>query len=293
MPPRQPDAAPKFWQTVADLMEFRPDFVSVTYGAGGKDHSTSLDVMARLVREAPVQPIAHLTCVGEPIEKLTLAIERYLEAGVRTFLALRGDPPENDPYWSPGPGYLGSAVELIGLIRGIEKRIECENPAVRLLRAFKPLTIAVATFPTGNPGSATSREQEIENLLRKEEAGADFAITQLFWRAEDYLSFVADASERGVTIPIVPGIMPATDIGRVYRTQELLGVAAPAELVRLLEGASSPEHAYDLGIEFGANLVRDVLAGGAPSIHGYTYNKSGPILDVLAAAGVTSRFVVA
>lgn len=290
MPPRRPDAAPNFWRTVDDLMTYRPDFVSVTYGAGGKDHLTSLETMTRLVRDTPVQPIAHVTCVGSPREQLAEIIRGYLRVGVRTFLALRGDPPFDQPNWTPSPEHVASACELVAIIREVEAE-ECgTSPAAKLRHAFKPLTICVATFPNGNPAAGTTPDQEVARLLEKQEAGADFAITQLFWDSQAYISF-RDAAERaGVTIPIIPGILPATDPARIRRNTELTGIEAPTSLLDLLDSAPTPEAMYERGVQFGSRLVREVLDAGAPGVHLYSFNKSGPVLDILGAAGVCSWY---
>lgn len=268
-------------------MAYRPDFVSVTYGAGGKDHSTSLETVSRLVRDTPVRPIAHLTCVGSPRDDLARIVESYLEAGVRTFLALRGDPPANDPDWTPGTNHVASACELITLMREVEARNVAESESAKLRNAFKPLTIAVATFPNGNPAAGTTAEQEAHRLLEKQEAGANFAITQLFWDPDCYGKFVAKARAIGVDIPIVPGLLPPSDPARIRRTTELTGIAAPTSILDFLESAPSPEATYERGIQIGARMLRELLEQGAPGVHLYSFNKSRPSLDLLEAAQIS------
>lgn len=288
MPPRRPHIAPNFWKTVDDLMAYRPDFVSVTYGAGGKDHSTSLETVARLVCDTPVRPIAHLTCVGSPRDDLARIVESYLDAGVRTFLALRGDPPANDPTWKPSPEHVASACELISLMREVEAENVARSSAARLRNAFKPLTIAVATFPNGNPAAGTTAEQEAYRLLEKQEAGANFAITQLFWDVECYGKFVEYARQIGVDIPIIPGLLPATDPARIRRTTELTGIEAPTSILDHLESAPSPEATYQRGVQIGARMLSELLEQGAPGVHLYSFNKSRPSLDLLEAANISS-----
>ncbi|NLI05152.1 MAG: methylenetetrahydrofolate reductase [Actinomycetaceae bacterium] len=290
MPPRRPNLAPKFWQTVDDFMTYRPDFVSVTYGAGGKDFSTSHETITRLVRETPVKPIAHLTCVGSPREELDQIIRDYLRVGVRTFLALRGDPPEDQPDWKPSAEHVSSAIELIHEIRRVEEE-ECRAaPSTRLRNAIRPLTIAVATFPNGNAAAGTTVDQEIQRLREKQDAGADFAITQLFWSADSYRTFLDLAERAGITIPIIPGILPGTSANRIRRTSELTGVPTPDELLTILDSAPNEEEAYRRGVEWGARLIIDVLDAGAPGVHLYSFNQSGPALDLLEAAGVSSWY---
>ncbi|WP_054952725.1 methylenetetrahydrofolate reductase [Flaviflexus massiliensis] len=294
MPPRRPDHAPKFWATVDRLMAFRPDFVSVTYGAGGKDSSTSFDVITKLVRHTPVQPIAHITCVGTSRDLIAETLTNYLNAGVRTFLALRGDPPVDEPDWTPSPDSLQSAVELVTAIRQLEAEACQNSPGAALRNAFKPLTIAVATFANGNPAAGTSVDDEVNRLLVKQAAGASFAITQMLWEAEPYATFVEKARRAGVHIPILPGLIPPVESRRLRRSAELSGIEAPHHLLEALEQAEleNPDveliesPAYWIGIEYGSNLAREVLEAGAPGLHLYTFNRAEPSLSLLHALGL-------
>ncbi len=286
MPPRSPRGTQKFWVTVAELMETQPDFLSVTYGAGGHNRDTAHGVTARLVRDTPVQPLAHLTCVGVSREETTRVIDQYLDSGVRSFLALRGDPPLDGR--GPCPTELRSSLELIALIRQREQA-RCSASTADMLRGvIRPLIIAVATFPAGNPAAGTSATQEVERLLLKQAAGATFAITQLFYQADTYMSFVESARAAGVQIPIIPGILPPTNSRRLRRVAELSGVQADTSLLDRLD-AATPERATAIGIEAGANLIRSVLEGGAPGVHLYTFNQSGINLDILAGAGLLGQ----
>ena len=288
MPPRKENLIKPFWDTVQRLLSVTPDFLSVTYGAAGQDRHSARDIVRSLVQDSPVQPIAHLTCVGTTATEVGEVVSDYLDAGVRTFLALRGDPPVGRPDWQPAPGGVSSATELVTLIRSIEAARCAQYPGAALRAAFKPLTIAVAAFPAGNPAAGTSPNQEVERLLVKQSAGASFAITQLFWETETYVNFLEKARSNGVTIPIVPGILPPTDIKRVNRMTELTGVVFPEYLRRRLESAQSVEEMYSVGVSLGARLARDLHDSGAPGIHMYTFNKAAPALDVLDAAGLVS-----
>lgn len=288
MPPRKENLIKPFWDTVQRLLSVTPDFLSVTYGAAGQDRHSARDVVRSLVQDSPVQPIAHLTCVGTTATEVGEVVSDYLDAGVRTFLALRGDPPVGRPDWQPAPGGVSSATELVTLIRSIEAARCAQYPGAALRAAFKPLTIAVAAFPAGNPAAGTSPNQEVERLLVKQSAGASFAITQLFWETDTYVNFLEKARSNGVTIPIVPGILPSTDIKRVNRMTELTGVVFPEYLRRRLESAQSVEEMYSVGVSLGARLARDLHEAGAPGIHMYTFNKAAPALDVLDAAGLVS-----
>ncbi|MGO1591635.1 MAG: methylenetetrahydrofolate reductase [Ancrocorticia sp.] len=281
MPPRKPESAPQFWSNVSELLESQPDFLSVTYGAAGQDRSTARHVVRQLVRDTPIQPIAHMTCVQASRDEVVSVVSDYLESGVRTFLALRGDPPANDPTWRPASDGVASATELVNLIRTLEQHRNVVQPGAALRAAFKPLTIAVATFPSGNPEVGTTPEQEIERLLLKQVAGADFAITQLFFEAEDYMSFTEKARAYGVTIPIVAGILVPTDPRRLARVAKLTKVLAPERLVQDLSQASDEADLYYRGLDHGATLAREILDSGAPGIHFYTFNKARPALDLL------------
>jgi len=286
MPPRRPDAAPRFWGTVERLIAARPDFVSVTYGAAGRDRASARSVVSRLVADTPIPPIAHLTCVGTSPGEVASVVSDYLDAGVRTFLALRGDPPAEDPHWRPEPGEVASATELVTLIRALERRRCEDHPGAALRAAVRPLTIAVAAFASGNPAAGTTPDQEVERLLVKQAAGASFAVTQLFWEADTYLTFVDRARACGVTIPIVAGLLPPTDPARLRRTQDLTGIEAPRRLLDALSHADTPEQATRIGIDEGARIARGVLDGGAPGLHLYTFNRARPSLDLLEALGL-------
>ena len=295
MPPRRPEAAPNFWETAQRLVAARPDFVSVTYGAGGGDRATSREVLATLLRGTPVLPVAHLTCVGASREDVSEVIDEFLEAGVRSFLALRGDPPRDEPDWRPSPDGVRSSVDLVRLLTQVDQRRVAADASAALRAATRPLTIAVATFPDGNPGAGTTRDQEVRRLLEKQQAGASFAITQFFYRAESYTGFVEAARSAGVTIPILAGILPTTEARRLRRVQELTGVVAPAGLLRDLDGLTTPDGAVDAeaqhehGIQYSAALAREVLDAGAPGVHVYTFNKHRPALDLLEHVGLSGR----
>jgi methylenetetrahydrofolate reductase (NADPH) len=285
-PPRRPDAAPRFWETAGALMATRPDFISVTYGAGGSDRTTARHVMARLVADAPVLPIAHLTCVGASAVNMREVIGEFLDAGTRVFLALRGDPPAGQPDWRPDPDGLSSAVELISLLREVDAERAARHPGDALRRAAHPLRVAVAAFPNGNPAAGTTRDQEVERLALKQHAGADFAITQLVYDATSYADFVTDARAAGVTIPILAGVVPATDPARLRTVARISGIEPPACLVEELEALADPQERHTLGIERSAEVARGMLAAGAPGLHVYTFNQHRPAIDLLREVGL-------
>jgi len=288
-PPRDVDLAPRLWATIRQLETARPDFVSVTYGASGRTRITSRALVRRILRETTLDPIAHLTCVGASRQDIATIVREFLDEGVRSFLALRGDPPAPGQGWVAHPDGLPTASELVTLLRTIEAERCADSPAQAVRARVRPLSIAVAAFPRGNHATGGTRAQDIEALLDKQRAGADFAITQVFYDAEAYLGLVAEARRAGVTIPIVPGIIPPTDPARLARTQELTGVPVPTELLALLAGTDDEAERHRRGIRFAVDLVNGVLDGGAPGIHLYTFNRHEAALDLLEGADLLVR----
>ena len=286
MPPRNPDAAPKFWTTATKLIATKPDFISVTYGAAGKDRDTARTVVSRIAKYTPTVPIAHLTCVGANTERLTAIVNEFLDEGIRSFLALRGDPPVNYPDWKPDAASLGSSDALISLIKEIEAQRCNAHPGDALRGTARPLTIVVAAFPGGNAAAGTTRAQEVQRLFEKQQAGAHFAITQLFYEPETYIDFVADARAAGVHIPIVAGVLPFTEPHRLRRTESLMGIKPPARLVEKLESFSSEQAQFEFGIEASVEFAQSVLAAGAPGLHIYTFNKYQAALSLLSGLGL-------
>ena len=209
---------------------------------------TTRALVRRLLRETSLNPIAHLTCVGTSREEITTIVGEFLDEGLRSFLALRGDPPTDQSDWEAHPDGLQTAGELVELLREIEAQRCADSPSQAVRARVRPLSVAVAAFPRGNHATGGTRAQDVASLLAKQEAGADFAITQVFFDAEDYLGIVAEAREAGVTIPIIPGIIPTTDPARLLRVQELTGVpvpqrpARPARLRRRRARPPSPGH---------------------------------------------------
>ncbi|MBL3686589.1 methylenetetrahydrofolate reductase [Leucobacter zeae] len=270
-PARSGAAALALGHAVQHLSAAGPDFISVTYGANGSNRDASLDLLKYLRDHTDALPLAHLTTVTEDRETLLAAVHAVMDAGVHDFLALRGDPPrgvgEDDPRVS---GSL-SALELTELIA----QARAERPAFTSVGRT-----AVAAYPNGHPLSR-SRAEDIEWLIAKQEAGAQFAITQLFFAAEEYLSFVSEAQSAGLTIPVLPGLMPVSTSGQLRKVAQLAGRPAPVELERELEEAGG--YAPELGVEHTVALAEELLAGGAPSIHLYTFNRHEQVLAVLRA----------
>lgn len=269
-PPRSPEHMGALLEAIDYLAKVNPDFISVTFGAGGSTTRDSLAVLEYIEKNTPTHPLAHLTCVGNSTEEATTLVRSFVDAGITQFLALRGDLPEDH---SAGIGDLPHAEDLVRLLDGLS------HTGSSIER------IAVAAFPNGHPDSA-SQEDDIHVLLRKQEAGATLAITQLFFEVEEYTNFVNAARSAGVTMAILPGIMPITSVGRLKRVLELTGEKAPDQLWQALEGQGDAAGQKRVGIEWAANLTKELRDAGAPGIHLYAFNQHETVLSVLEQAGV-------
>jgi len=292
-PPRTPAAEVALLDSLDHLVAAGPEFISVTYGASGSSKGASLDVLEKVL--AKTSAMAHLTCVGSSYDEAGRLIRDFLDAGVTSFLALRGDPPADSHEGEAFLGDLGSAGELVQLIHRIQAErahfTEVDIPGAhgaKRIAKGKKVTIAVAAFPNGHPRSR-SVEQDLDTLLAKEAAGANLAITQLFFHAEDYLRFVDQARAAGVTMRILPGIMPVLSPARLHRIVDLTDEMLPLPLLRRLEAEATPEGQAAVGIEHAIRLVNEVVTNDDDGVHLYTFNQHEPVLAVLRGAGLLER----
>ena len=269
-PPRSPEHMGALLEAIDYLDTVKPEFISVTFGAGGSTTRDSLAVLEYIENNTSTHPLAHLTCVGNSYDEIVELVSSFVAAGISQFLALRGDLPQGETAHS---GELPHAEDLVRLLTSVS------TPDSEIER------IAVAAFPNGHP-EAESRAADIEALKRKQDAGASLAITQLFFEVEEYSDFVSTARATGVTMPILPGIMPITSVGRLKRVLELTGERAPDALWQALEAQSTPEGQKKVGIDWAARLTRDLRDAGAPGIHLYAFNQHETVLSVLEKAGV-------
>ncbi len=290
-PPRSAAAELSLYGTIDRLVETGPEFISVTYGASGSTRETSLGVLRHLLT-TNVTPMAHLTCVGWTYEDATNVIREFLSVGLTSFLAVRGDPPAGTAEGTDFLGDLKSAGELVQLIHRVQNerapysQVDVPGfPSAKRISRGEQVTIAVAAFPNGHPRSR-SVQQDLDTLLAKEAAGANLALTQLFFHAEEYLNFVVLAREAGVTMRILPGIMPVVSPARVRRMIELTEEKMPETLYARLVAAETPERQYAVGIAHATELASELLAGGAPGLHLYTHNRHEAVIDVLDAVGI-------
>lgn len=293
-PPRSAAAELALYESLGDLVAAGPEFISVTYGANGSSRERSLAVLGRILEGSNVQPMAHLTCVGSSYAQASQLIREFLDAGVMSFLALRGDPPVGAVEHDNFLGDLGSAGELVQLIHRVQSERDPFSfhdvpgfPGAKRLASGTKVTIAVAAFPNGHPRSR-SIEQDLDTLLAKEAAGANLAITQLFFQADEFLGFVEKARAAGVTMRILPGIMPVVSSKRLARILELTGQAIPADLQRDLAAADGEAVQSEVGVRHATRLGADLLAGGASGLHLYTFNQHHPVLEVLRGVGLVN-----
>lgn len=273
-PPKNDAAEATLWDTIRELETTNPDYVSVTYGANGSNRDTAVELLHRLLNETSLLPLAHLTCVGNTADELAEIISELLDHGVRGILALRGDLPQTQTGPSePRAGSLNYAQDLIELIRRVEQRRSA------LLCAGK-VAIGVAAYPARHPESP-SIEHDVEVLLAKQRSGADFAITQVFFHADQYKDLVTRARRAGVSIPIIPGVMPLTSLRRVQRLGNLTGVEPSAKLLDDLGRADDAAQSRKIGVKATVDLARAALDAGAPGLHLYTFNEHAAALEVL------------
>ena len=265
-PPKTEEGLATLFETVAALKPLEPDYVSVTYGAGGATRDGTVEIAGRIRSEHGIEVMAHLSCVGETREGLAALLERFKESGITNVLALRGDPPRGDEDFEQPEGGLASAAELTGFIsEGWD------------------FTIGGACFPEVHP-EADDLAADLRYLKTKVDAGASFLITQLFFDNRVYWDFVEAARAAGIDVPIIPGVIPITSYGQVTRICELCDATIPPELDQAMRALGGHEDAEAmLGVAYAARQCDELLAGGAPGIHFYALNRAPGVRAVLSA----------
>ncbi|MFZ9940606.1 MAG: methylenetetrahydrofolate reductase [NAD(P)H] [Luteolibacter sp.] len=279
-PPRSETAWDELYETIRNLESLHPSFVSVTYGAGGTTRELTHDLVLRIKQTTSIPPVPHLTCVGHTREEITSILQRYAAAGVANVLALRGDPPKDQPDYDWSAGDFRHAADLVAFIREFNQSGVHPDP-----RGFG---IGVAGFPEGHPATP-NRMLELEHLKAKVDAGADYICTQLFFDNHDFLDFRDRCRIADIDVPIIAGIMPVTSLQGMKRMAELAaGARYPAKLIRSLNRASSsPESVERAGIHYAAEQCASLLNEGIDGIHFYTLNKSHATRQIFNSLGLT------
>lgn len=269
-PPKTPEATTTLFETVRQLQACRPSFVSVTFGAGGGTRDRTIELVTRIKQELGLEAMAHLTCVGSSRAEIRAILERLAAAGIENVLALRGDPPAGQTeFVKPADGF-GYASELIRFIRD-EGHDFC---------------IGAACYPEGHV-ECRDLELDLQHLRAKVHSGVDFLVTQLFFDNADYHAFVRRARSAGIRLPIVPGLMPITNVAQVQRFTQMCGARIPQELHRRLRVVEhDPAAVVATGVLWTAEQTRELLAQGVPGVHFYTLNKSSATLAVHASLGL-------
>ena len=258
-PPKDVEGEERLWAAIDGLKSINPDFVSVTYGAGGSTRDRSIRIAQEITQRTGISTVAHLTCVGSTRDELVAILHSYKEAGITSILALRGDPTGGPSApWTPTPGGFNHADEL-----------------VQLADEFGGFTIGVAAFPDGHPSSKGDFEKDVDVLIRKEELGATFATTQFFFESDRYSQLVEKLNARGSKLVIIPGILPVTNVKLLHRMADMGGTPIPTHIVEAFAKVENdPAAVRALGVEIATSLCQQLLAAGAPGLHFYTMNSS-------------------
>ncbi len=264
-PPKDSEGEVRLWDALQALESMAPEFVSVTYGAGGSTRNRTIGVTKEVTHRTKIPTVAHLTCVGSNRPELISILHMYRAAGIRGVLALRGDPVGGPRApWTPVSDGFTHADQL-----------------VQLIREFGGFDIGVAAFPDGHPSSDGDSKKDIDVLLRKERLGATFATTQFFFEVAKWEQLVSAMAARGSTMPIIPGILPITNVKQLHRMAELGGTPIPPRVSAAFAAVEDDAEAvHALGIELASQLCEELLIAGAPSLHFYTMNSSTATMEI-------------
>ncbi len=268
-PPRTDEGVRALFETVETLRPLGPAYVSVTYGAGGSTRQRTLELVKRLKRDSEVEAMAHVTCVGASRDEIAALLDEVADAGIQNVLLLRGDPPRGEATFVPHPEGFAHASELVGFVRSHPERWR--------------FCVGAAAYPEGHV-ETRDLGQDLRNLKAKVDAGADFLVTQLFFDNAKYFGFVDRARAAGIALPIVPGIMPFTNVEQVERFTAMCGASIPPPLRAAMEvRRDDPDSARELGVAYATLQCADLLRRGAPGVHFYTLNRSTSTRAILAA----------
>lgn len=264
-PPKNLEGEKRLFDTIDDLKSLNPDFVSVTYGAGGSTREKTLEWVTYIQKDDGITAMAHFTCVGASRDEIRSSLNTFYEKGIRNIMALRGDPPKGEGKFIPPADGFAHASELIAFIR--ETGLD--------------FSIGGAAYPEVHPEAKTS-EDDLKNLKKKVDAGTDFLVTQLFFDNRVYFKLIEDCKKIGINIPVIPGIMPITHFKQIEKFSAMAGTKIPDELVReLSQYKNEPEKLASASLRYSIKQVRELLDNGAPGIHFYTLNQSRAALEIL------------
>ncbi len=263
-PPKTDAGVEQLMKTVSDLAKFKPDFFTCTYGAGGSTRQRTMQVAQAVHQQLGLPVASHLTCVGATKDQLRTYLQAAWQSGIEHIVALRGDPPQGEYEFRAVEGGLSHANELVALIRS----------------EFPGFGIAVAGYPEVHQ-EAPSAEVDLANLRRKVDAGADIVVTQLFYDNEDYFRFRDACVASGIRVPIVPGILPVTNLAQIQRITKMCKAKLPQPFVEKLSERNDEAWQYEVGVDFARVQVQELLRSGAPGIHFYVLNKSGATSRIL------------
>ncbi len=263
-PPKTDAGEKALFRHVQQLMEFQPSFITCTYGAGGSTREKTLDIVDQVKRQFRIPVASHLTCVGATSDDLRSYLTAARDRGVDYIVALRGDPPQGESRFQAVDGGFRYANELVALLRS----------------EFPGFGVAVAGYPEKHQ-EAPSAEVDLENLKRKVAAGADIVITQLFYNNDDFFAFRERYEDAGIDIPLIPGVLPVTNLAQIQRITNLCGAQLPAAFVNRLAERDDADWQFQVGVEFATAQVRELRDAGVPGVHFYVLNKSQATSQVL------------
>ncbi len=263
-PPKTDKGEANLWNCIQELSVLKPSFVSVTYGAGGSTQSRTRRIVERIKHETSLEPMAHLTCVGSTQSDLSSLLKQYQSAGIENILALRGDAPDGEAQFEATTGGFSYATDL-----------------VHFVHQKQDFSIAVATYPEGHPESAGGVADDLKYLKIKQDAGAIAAVTQYFFDNAHYYRFREQAEKMGITIPIIPGIMPIANYQQIVRFSAMCGASIPDWLHEKMQPQAEDFNSIQqMGIDLACQQTHDLLANDAPGIHIYALNKSAASIAI-------------
>jgi methylenetetrahydrofolate reductase (NADPH) len=274
-PPKTSAGESSLYENVSQLMEFAPDFITCTYGAGGSTRHKTLEIVCEIKQRFHIPVASHLTVVGSTVADLRNYLARAAALGVDYIVALRGDPPEGTTKFTPTAGGLQYANELVNLVRG----------------EFGSFGVAVAGYPETHR-EATSPQQDLDNLKRKVDAGADTVITQLFYKNEDFFRFRDRCRNMGIHVPIVPGLLPVTNFNQIQRIASLCGAKLPREFALQLSGTDDEPSQFKIGVDYAIEQTRSLIDNQVDGLHFYVLNRSQATRRILEAVDIHSTRAV-